>query len=297
MKPRPWNEKSADRAVKEACTALGLPVTGARLVRLGSTALYRLGDLALRIAPPGSDAVAVAREIRVAEALLAKDIPAVQPFGPDALCLPSRAVVSLWRYVEHDPAHQVPARAFGKLLRQFHEGLAGAELAAPELEVKKALNGKLDWVQAAGLVSSDDVDLLRTRVDSAVKQLKTARSTLGSGILHGDAHPGNVIVGDLGPVWCDFERVCRGPFEWDLIPTALRLERFGMSERDWDLFADGYGYDVRSWEGYQPYLQARALSTTLFALVNYPRNRQEAETRLRYWRRADSTQAPAWSPI
>ena len=34
--------------------------------------------------------------------------------------------------------------------------------------------------------------------------------------LHGDAHLGNVFITDAGPVWSDFEAVCRGPLEWDL---------------------------------------------------------------------------------
>ena len=34
-------------------------------------------------------------------------------------------------------------------------------------------------------------------------------------VLHGDAHPGNVIVGPEGPLWLDFEEVCRGSAAWD----------------------------------------------------------------------------------
>jgi len=34
--------------------------------------------------------------------------------------------------------------------------------------------------------------------------------------LHGDAHPGNVLLTADGPRWTDFEDVCLGPVEWDL---------------------------------------------------------------------------------
>jgi aminoglycoside phosphotransferase (APT) family kinase protein len=296
MRVKPWTDRSVERARGEACAALRLPASGAQLMRLSTNALYRLGDLAIRIAPPGTDPATVAREIDFAHTLAACGLPAVAPFAADPLRLPSRAVVSLWHYVDHAPA-PLPAKAFGRMLRELHEALDD-QPRLPELELKKGLDTRLDWVRQAGLVSRDDVDLLRHRADSALKQLRQVRSALGQGPLHGDARPDNVLVGSLGPVWSDFARVCRGPREWDLIPTALRLERFGLAERDYLLFCDGYGFDVREWEGYDACLAASALGTTLKTLVDYPRHRQEAEARLRYWRRAAMpAQAPAWQAV
>jgi Ser/Thr protein kinase RdoA (MazF antagonist) len=40
-------------------------------------------------------------------------------------------------------------------------------------------------------------------------------------VLHGDAHPGNVMTTASGPVWIDLEETCRGPRAFDLAVLAL----------------------------------------------------------------------------
>ena len=73
---------------------------------------------------------------------------------------------------------------------------------------------------------------------------------LPSGLVHGDAYPGNVIPGPDGPVLCDFDSSGVGPPEWDLTPLAVGYERFGDPPGDYRRFADAYGFDVTTWPGY-----------------------------------------------
>ena len=42
-------------------------------------------------------------------------------------------------------------------------------------------------------------------------------------LLHGEPHPGNVLGTNDGPVFIDFETICRGPVEFDLahVPEAV----------------------------------------------------------------------------
>jgi aminoglycoside phosphotransferase (APT) family kinase protein len=47
--------------------------------------------------------------------------------------------------------------------------------------------------------------------------------------LHGDAHPGNLLMTPRGPVWNDFEDTWRGPVEWDLACLALTHRLDGMA--------------------------------------------------------------------
>jgi thiamine kinase-like enzyme len=51
---------------------------------------------------------------------------------------------------------------------------------------------------------------------AAFEHLTTAPSPGDEQPLHGDAHPGNLLAGPAGWLWCDFEDTCRGPLEWDL---------------------------------------------------------------------------------
>ncbi len=43
----------------------------------------------------------------------------------------------------------------------------------------------------------------------------------------------------------DFEAAAIGPREWDLLPTAIATERYGLEEEQYRQFADAYGFDVR----------------------------------------------------
>jgi Ser/Thr protein kinase RdoA (MazF antagonist) len=176
------------------------------------------------------------------------------------------------------------------------DGVRPATLKAPKFDGGRLIGPPLEWLESAELIDEDDVEILRDRAEDALRRIRKVRSELGEGLLHGDAHRQNAAVGPLGPVLLDFENVCRGPREWDLIPTALRFERFGGDEREWAAFSEGYGYDVREWPGYKALLELSALSETCFTLVNYSRFRQEAEKRLRYWRRPN-TVSPAWNIV
>jgi Ser/Thr protein kinase RdoA (MazF antagonist) len=295
---RRWTDQKARKVANEACAALELPSSSAQLVHVGSNATYRIGDLAIRVAAPGTELAEVALELELASALKAAQVPALEPFAKSPLRLPSGNAVSLWHYLEHDRKTQVPAKAFGRLLAQYHEALRDSPLKPQRLEIIELLQERLDAVEQAGVVARDDIDMLRTRVEAVGKRLKRVTSELGEGVLHGDAQVGNVIVGPLGPVLSDFEHAAFGPLEWDLMPTALRRERFGLDAGDWDAFSEGYGYDVRRFSGYEPYLAARGLQETLRALADYQRCRKEAETRLRFWRNTlRSAPTPLWQSL
>lgn len=47
--------------------------------------------------------------------------------------------------------------------------------------------------------------------------------------LHGDAHPGNLLMTPRGPLWNDFEDTWRGPVTWDLACLALTGRLDGMT--------------------------------------------------------------------
>ncbi|HLK23676.1 MAG TPA: phosphotransferase, partial [Caulobacteraceae bacterium] len=51
--------------------------------------------------------------------------------------------------------------------------------------------------------------------------------------LHGDAHPGNVMVTPAGAIWADLETACLGPLEWELtsLPPAAHAA-FRPLDRD-----------------------------------------------------------------
>ncbi|MCV5928496.1 phosphotransferase, partial [Escherichia coli] len=61
-------------------------------------------------------------------------------------------------------------------------------------------------------------------------------------VVHGDAHPGNVLLGAEGAVLLDLDLVARGPRAWDLAPAALHARRYaGGSPAWWDAAREAYG--------------------------------------------------------
>ncbi len=157
------------------------------------------------------------REVAVAGALAAAGAAVVPPSdllppGPhrhDGLTL------TFWTRAEVLPRPPSPAEA-GAALAALHEVLAGLPVDGP------ALDTPLDDLEVFGERAGDwgvGADV-RARVAGEVERL---RPRLGGRlqVLHGDAHPGNLLATPGGLVWTDLEDSCAGPPEWDL--ACLRL--------------------------------------------------------------------------
>ena len=123
-------------------------------------------------------------------------------------------------------------------------------------------------------------------------ELDQVEPVLPGGIIHGQAEIGNVLIRAGKPVLIDFEGVTAGPREWDLICTAAKMTRFGQPQQDYRDFVDGYGFDVRTWDYYDPYRRLWELCATTWLMQHRNRDRkttQEIEIRLRSWRDDDPT--------
>ena len=66
----------------------------------------------------------------------------------------------------------------------------------------------------------------------------------------------------------DFEVASIGPREWDLLPTAIATERYGLEEAQYRQFADTYGFDVRTWPGYPVLREIREVTMTTWIMQN-----------------------------
>jgi aminoglycoside phosphotransferase (APT) family kinase protein len=68
--------------------------------------------------------------------------------------------------------------------------------------------------RAARFLAGDDRDLLA----STLRRLRASVGERGRAeqVLHGEPHPGNVLLTRDGPLFIDLETCCRGPVEFDL---------------------------------------------------------------------------------
>jgi thiamine kinase-like enzyme len=147
-------------------------------------------------------------------------------------------------------------------------------------------------------VSSEDLDLLRERCAVLTERFRTLDFALPAGPIHGDAHTGNLLTDHGEVVLLDFEAVAVGPREWDLMPTAIAYERFGLAGERYREFADVYGFDVRTWAGYPVLRAIRELTMTTWLMQNVgedPAIAAEFALRVDSIRKGDLSRA--WTPF
>ena len=95
--PEVTAEAEALAMLGQACAAAGLSADGARLLRLGSNAVYRLAaPVVARIAYAGTDAEAARRTVEVARWLESADYPAVRALDLDQPVVIDGHPVTFW---------------------------------------------------------------------------------------------------------------------------------------------------------------------------------------------------------
>ena len=239
---------------------------GAELLRLGENAIYQLAadPVVVRIARAADRLPRVRRELCVARWLTASNVPAVHVIDEiDQPILVHDRPVTFWRTVTGgDP---VPDHIdLARLLAAFHK----APACPCELASFDPLGPSFSRLANADTVAPEDRHFLQVRCDDLNDELQRLEFALPRGPIHGDAHTRNLLTDHGQVVLIDFESAAVGPREWDLLPTAIGVERYGRSERQYREFADAYGFDVRTWPGYPVLREVRELTMTTWIMQN-----------------------------
>ncbi|GAA3145757.1 aminoglycoside phosphotransferase family protein [Planomonospora alba] len=288
-------DRTADAALGRACRLAGLDARGAALLRDFANAVYHLPAervvVRLTQARPGRyDRLAVS--VRVTRWLAGQGFPAVRPLDVRQPVAADGFLATFWRYEEHIGPLPDPA-ALGPLLRRLHE----LPPVPFELPVHDPFGPVRRAIDASRVLGEDERSWLLGRCDDlAEAYYERVRFALPYGLIHGDAHRGNLIRTRKGLLLCDWDSVCAGPRETDLIPT-LQGVRFGLTERQRANFSQAYGHDLTGWEGYPVMRDMRELQTLTAVLRNGhrdPRAREELRHRLDSLRAGDDR---PWHPF
>lgn len=266
--------------LRRVCAGLGFDHRGARLLRFTNNAVYVLRDAPVVVRVVGSRGLRhrVVKMVAVARHLERHGVPAVRLLpGVEQPLRVGEHVVTVWRYVEPVP-RRAGAADLARLLRRLHALPRPVEAArwAPLTDVRAR-------IADAEELDPRDRRFLSRRCAEVEAALGELRFPLPRALIHGDAHPGNVIVGPDGPVLCDFDSSCVGPPEWDLTPLAVGRERFGDPAGRYRMLADVYGFDVTAWEGFAVLRTVRELklaTSVLPILRSHPEVRAELRRRL-----------------
>jgi Phosphotransferase enzyme family len=240
-------------ALREACAAIGLDATGARLLHHRSNAVYLLprADVVARLSPVSElrqqraeTAVSICRWLAAQDTELAlAPIPGRQPI------ITPNAVATFWPFRDSAGRHPELVDIAG-LLRRLH-ALAQPAFPVPTYQplhrLREALT--LDGDRPDPALAAGERGWLRERVDALVDGFSTTQFPLGIGLIHGDAHSENVVLGGNGWVLIDWDQTCLGPRELDLV-TGLP-DHFHVPARERTAFLEAYGYDLTRWPGWR----------------------------------------------
>lgn len=237
------------RTLNCAGAVAGIDVAGARLLRIGENAIYRLPDrIIARIARTATYEPDARKEVAVARWLEGQGYPAVRALSIDQPVIVDDRVVTFWEVVSDKESYGSTAEVASLLVR-LHRMEPPASLTLPPLQ--PFARAELRIVGNRWL-NSEDREFLRSRLEELRGSYAELSFELPPGVIHGDASVGNVIHDDArNPVLIDLDGFAVGPREWDLVLTAIYYESFGWHTREeYDIFAKTYGFDVMEWSGY-----------------------------------------------
>ena len=269
----------ADRVAESAASHWGLPRPVP--LRRGMNAIYRCGDVVVRVATPSAPAEC---SIRLAEVLASRGVPVLSPSAHDVVA-DDEMTATAWPFVE-DVGAPIDWTEVGRTVRRVHrldvtslpDGLpTPSPVSFPWWDFSSMLDAVGDRLDQRA------ADGIRIALDRHAGWDTFAETV----VCHGDVHPGNVLVTSDGPVLIDWDLLCLAPPGWDHAPLMTWTQRWGGAPGIYEAFADGYGWSGRGDRSAEAFAELRLVAATLMRLavaVERPEAMPEAERRLALWR-------------
>jgi aminoglycoside phosphotransferase (APT) family kinase protein len=236
--------------LNRACRIAGLDSESARLVRIGSNAVYRLSaSVIVRISRIGVDVDGARRTVAVARWLESVGYPSVRAIDVDQPIVIDGRAVTFWQAVSDNEDEYASVGEVAQVLVDLHRLVAPADLNLPSLE---PFDKAAHRIEANDWLSSRDRDFLIETLVEMRESYGELDFVLPQGVIHGDANVGNVLHDSSGnPVVIDLDGFSIGPREWDLALTAIYYDSFGWHTREeYETFVRVYGFDIMKWPGY-----------------------------------------------
>jgi hypothetical protein len=261
-------------------------------MRVGMNALFRCGDVVVRVGHATADPVGA---LVLAANLTALGVRVPQPARPDAVHDPvSGLSATAWRAVSSTGA-PIDWREVGRMVRRLHDSDDGVVPGIYPVSSPVAF----PWWRFDELLAEVADDIPRSARDGVRAAIDRHRGWTifdDAVVCHGDVHPGNVLMDADGPVLADWDLLCRAPRGWDHAPMMTWAERWGGTPGQYERFAEGYGRSYRADVDARAFAELRLVAATLMRVRagrHDPQAADEARRRLRYW--SGDPDAPMWS--
>jgi hypothetical protein len=229
------NRARAVAAAMEVATTLGLDAEDAIILQAPNKLAVRLSPcevfarVAEESAKPGAEF-----EIGLASRLTQVGAPigALEPRVAPNAYLHDGFVVTLWTYYASALAEERPPADYARALERLHACMRQVDMPAPHFTDRIAEAQQLvdDRERTPGLSHADRA--LLGRALQGLRQAVSAR-VVSEQLLHGEPHPGNVLLTKDGILFIDLETCCRGPIEFDLAhaPDEVSAHYPGLDEQ------------------------------------------------------------------
>jgi Ser/Thr protein kinase RdoA (MazF antagonist) len=276
------------RALKAACALAGIDSDDAVLLHIRGNAVYHLTrcDVIARLryipGPPDPVTKQVTSALQTTAWLRRHGFPATEPLDLAQPVAVDGHLATFWRYETVTATGTRDLTTLGKLIRRLHS-LPHPGVSLPSANPLGSLRADLSSSDA---ITAADRRWLLARADELEEQYHHTEWTLGSGLIHGDAHAGNLLHTPQGVILGDWDSVSHGPRELDLVPTSMWY-RYGRPRAEWDTFCAAYGVSPADLPGL-PLLQELR---ELHALAAYARNANDDSYRAELTRRVTSLAA------
>lgn len=290
-----FTEAATTAVMRRVAERIGVRYEGATLLRLTNNAVFALpaAGIVIRVTRSHGLAARVHKVVRLAGWFAQIAAPTIRLVSSIAQPIhESGMLATVWQYVPATP--DPPAQAeLGGVLRKFHQ-LGPPPFPLPAWNPVDDARRRL--ADAEALIPRHRATLVEW-CDRLEPRLAAFSRSIMPGLVHGDAHAGNVVRTPEGCVLLtDFDSTCLGPWQVDLAAVAVGSIRFGNTGIHQALAA-AYGYDVMTDPGWPLLREARELkmvSAALTYLESGSRVREQFELRLAS--AVDGGDSALWTP-
>lgn len=253
------------------------------LIRFGENAVYKTHDekYIIRVHRNDDTENKISKEVEIAKKLRdfgtstnqLSEIEASQPILVD------NSHVTIWNFIETE-SEEHDWEKIGLELKKFHQNLTTIannspkiQKMIPEFNPFKRMHYWLEKAWDKKNIKEYDKKVLEEKfVELRKKFIKNdllmQNEFTGFPYMHGDFYVGNILNGKNGPVFIDFELISKGPSFWDLVLISASNKRFNMTDYEYSLFCEAYGYDVRNWSKYELAMDIFELNAILWLTQN-----------------------------
>jgi hypothetical protein len=266
------------QAAVTVATSLGIECDDPVVVHDGSNVVVHLrpSPVVARIATltadirPGIEAW-FTRDAVVARHVAARGVLATRPFGEPIVT--GGTVVALWHHEPHDLTARLTPREVASRLASLHDALLDLDTDLPRLGPCD------DMVRGLALISRLVPPSVVATLRDENERLRATLADFPVRPVHGDPHPGNLLVTPSGLMWNDFEDAWLGPLGWDLACLATSGRVDGAAA------VAAYPGEVAA-EELAVCVELRTLFAVLWRFVvatRFPHRLPEAQEHLRRW--------------